>query len=448
MPVPVAFRRPLEPMRAPVPFKPPGMPVPASPVIRDDVALDAIEPAQWDALCTGQPLLSYAFFRALHDTGCAAPDTGWRPRFLTAWSGGRLAGALPLYAKSHSYGEYVFDWGWADAYRRHGRRYYPKLVAAVPFTPVPGPRLLAADAPTRSALLDRARAELTEGTYSSLHLLFVDDEQAAAGAAAGMIVRRGLQFHWTNPGYRDFDDFLGSFNHDKRKKVKQERRRLREDGVTFVRKAGHEITTADWRFFYGCYERTYRAHHSTPYLSRAFFQRIGTALAPHLLLVIGSRGGTPICAALDVYDRDALWGRYWGTTEFVRGLHFEACYYQAIEFCIERGIGRFEGGAQGVHKLARGLLPVATHSLHAIADPGFATAIADFCARERVDVAHAQDELSEGSPYRDGDPAAGAQRFAAEVPTRRVDIAVSTGDADRGTDMPARDAGHDAATRD
>jgi uncharacterized protein len=400
-------------MRAPVPFKPPGMPVPASPVIRDDVALDAIPASDWDRLAGGQPLLSHAFLSALHETGCAAPTTGWHPRFLTAWSGASLTGALPLYVKTHSYGEYVFDWGWADAYRRHGRRYYPKLVVAVPFTPVPGPRLLAADATTRLALLRRARALVTEGDFSSLHVLFVHDAQAAEGSNAGMIVRRGLQFHWTNPGYRDFTDFLSTFSHDKRKKVKQERRKLAEAGVTFVRKQGRDITPADWRFFYGCYERTYRAHHSTPYLTRAFFQRVGTALAPHLMLVIGSRHGQPICAALDVYNDETLWGRYWGTTEFVRGLHFEACYYQAIEFCIERHIGRFEGGAQGVHKLARGLLPVPTHSLHAIGDPRFAAAIADYCVRERVDVTHTRDELAEGSPYRD-DAAAGAA-FRAEA---------------------------------
>jgi hypothetical protein len=387
-------------MRAPVPFKPAAVPVALAPVVRDDVALEAIAPARWDTLTLGQPLLSHAFFSALHETGCAAPATGWRPHFLTAWSGDTLTGALPLYAKTHSYGEYVFDWGWADAYRRYGRRYYPKLVAAVPFTPVPGPRLLGPEAVTRMALLDRARALVAEGGFSSLHLLFVDDVQADEGIDAGMIVRRGLQFHWTNPGYAAFGDFLAAFNHDKRKKVKQERRRLHEAGVTFVRKRGADITPADWRFFYGCYERTYRAHHSTPYLTRAFFQRLGTALAPNLLLVLGLRNSQPLCAALDVYNDDTLWGRYWGTTEFVRGLHFEACYYQAIEFCIEQGIRRFEGGAQGVHKLARGLLPVATHSLHAIGDPGFAAAIADYCARERVDIAHAQEELSEGTPYR------------------------------------------------
>src|SRR4051812_36225203 len=286
-------------MRVPVPFVAPSVPVPLSPLIRADVALSDLDPQAWNRLAAGQPLLSHQFFAALHETGCASRRTGWTPRFVTAWDGNALVGALPLYAKSHSYGEYVFDWGWADAYRRYGRRYYPKLVCAVPFTPVPGPRILASDPVTRMALLDRARAQVAEGTYSSLHVLFVDDDQVGEGAAAGMIVRRGLQFHWRNAGYRDFADFLASFSHDKRKKVKQERRKLDEAGVTFVRKRGPDITAADWRFFYGCYERTYRAHHSTPYLSRAFFQRIGTALADHLLLVMGMRDGQPLCAALD-----------------------------------------------------------------------------------------------------------------------------------------------------
>ncbi|HEX6138390.1 MAG TPA: GNAT family N-acetyltransferase [Casimicrobiaceae bacterium] len=370
-----------------------------SPLVRDDVPLAAIEPAQWDRLAGNAPLLSHAYFSALHETGCASRETGWYPRFLTAWDRGTLIGAMPLYAKTHSYGEYVFDWGWADAYRRYGRRYYPKLVVAVPFTPVPGPRLLAPDATTRRALLERALADLQRG-HSSLHVLFVDETQARDGAAAGMLARSGLQFHWRNRGYGDFADFLAAFNHDKRKKIRQERRRLAEAGVTFVRKVGAEITPSDRAFFFECYERTYRAHHSTPYLSLDFFDRIGATLAPHLLLVLGYRRGRALCAALDVFDQGTLWGRYWGTREYVPGLHFEACYYQAIEFCIERGIACFEGGAQGVHKLARGLLPVATHSLHAIADRTFAAAIADYCARERVDVAHSIDELESGSPFR------------------------------------------------
>jgi uncharacterized protein len=388
-------------MRAPVPFVAPPLPVVAPPAVRDDVALPAIDAAAWDALPGGQPFLSHAFLTALETTGCAVPRTGWGPRFLTAWRGDRLVGALPLYAKAHSYGEYVFDWAWAEAYRRHGRRYYPKLVAAVPFTPVPGPRVLAADPAVRAALVDRALDFVRRGTHSSLHLLFVTEAEAAEGEALGMIRRQGTQFHWTNPGYRDFADFLGAFTHDKRKKVKQERRKLAEAGVTFERKRGPDIGAADWAFFYQCYERTYRLHHSTPYLTPEFFAKIGRTLADNVLLVVGSRGGRRLCAALDVFDANALWGRYWGTTEYVPGLHFDACYYQAIEFCIEQRIDRFEGGAQGLHKLARGLRPVPTHSLHSVGDPAFADAIAEFCARERIDVAHAQDELATSTPFRE-----------------------------------------------
>lgn len=368
-------------------------------VVARDAALAAIAPAQWDALVAGHPLLSHAFLTALQATGCASRASGWTPRFLAAWRGDRLAGALPLYAKTHSYGEYVFDWGWADAYRRHGRRYYPKLVAAVPFTPVSGPRLLGDD-DARSALLAEAHALLQEERLSSLHLLFLDERDARLCADAGYVMREGVQFRWRNAGYADFAEFLATFAHDKRKKVKQDRRRVAQAGVTFVRKTGRDIAEADWRFFFRCYEATYHAHHSTPYLTPAFFTQIAAPLADHLLLVLGYRHGRPLCAALDVYTSDTLWGRYWGALEYVPGLHFEACYYQAIEFAIERRIASFEGGAQGVHKLARGLVPVVTRSAHAIADSAFATAIADYCARERHDIAHTIDELEQSSPYR------------------------------------------------
>ncbi|HSQ81892.1 MAG TPA: GNAT family N-acetyltransferase [Casimicrobiaceae bacterium] len=390
-------------MHLPVPCSPSRPPVTASALIRDDADLASIPPADWDRLAGAGPLLSHAYFSALHESGCASPETGWTPRFLTAWNRSELVGAMPLYAKAHSYGEYVFDWGWADAYRRHGRRYYPKLLAAIPFTPVSGPRILAPEPGTRRALLDAALSALRRG-YSSLHVLFTDEVQAREGVAAGMVERDGVQFHWRNDGYRDFADFLSAFNHDKRKKIRQERRRLDSAGVAFTRKRGREITAADWAFFFECYERTYAAHHSTPYLSLEFFERIGATLSDHLLLVLGSREGRPLCAALDVHDSATLWGRYWGTREYVPGLHFEACYYQAIEFCIERRIESFEGGAQGVHKLARGLLPAPTRSLHAIADPAFARAIADYCARERADVAHSIDELETSTPFRSGPP--------------------------------------------
>jgi predicted N-acyltransferase len=387
-------------MRAPVPFSPAPLPALAAPVVRDDVALSDIAPAAWDALGGGQPFLRHAFLDALHETGCASPATGWTPRYITAWQAGVLVGAMPLYEKTHSYGEYVFDWGWADAYRRHGRRYYPKLLGAVPFTPVPGPRVLAADPDIARSLLAHARDLLRSGAYSSLHVLFPPASQSALAAELHFTMRTGVQFHWQNPGYRDFADFLAALTHDKRKKIRQEQRKLATAGVTFERKCGAAITSADWDFFYRCYENTYRAHHSTPYLSRRFFGRIGERLPEHMLLVMAHRGGNPLACALDVFDADTLWGRYWGAIEYVPGLHFETCYYQAIDFCIDQRIARFEGGAQGVHKLARGLLPVTTYSWHAIGDRDFGRAIADFCARERVDVAHTVDELESASPFR------------------------------------------------
>jgi predicted N-acyltransferase len=374
--------------------------------VRGDVGLGSIAAADWDALVGGSPLVSHAFLSALHETGCASAAAGWTPCYLTAWRERALVGAVPLYAKTHSYGEYVFDWAWANAYHRHGRHYYPKLVAAIPFTPAEGPRFFTADDKAREALLKAALALLQRSprdggsSFSSLHVLFPTEADARACEAAGMVMRNGVQFRWHNNGYRDFADFLATFNHDKRKKVKQERRRVAESGIAFTRKVGVEITAADWEFFYRCYERTYQEHHSTPYLSLEFFERIGAEMPGQLMLALGCRGSTRVCAALDVFDAGTLWGRYWGTLETVSGLHFEACYYQAIDFCIERGIGRFEGGAQGVHKLARGLVPISTCSAHAIADREFARAIAAFCARERVDIAHAIDELDAASPFR------------------------------------------------
>ncbi len=388
------------PLPAADPAARPGAPPLA---LRDDVPLAAIPPAAWDRLAGGVPLASHAFLHALHETGCASPATGWSARYLTAWRADTLVGALPLYAKTHSYGEYVFDWAWADAYRRYGRRYYPKLVAALPFTPASGPRLLATDDATRAALLAAALDSLHAGgtaAPSSLHLLFITPAEAALAEGAGMIIRHGVQFRWENRGYRDFADYLAAFNHDKRKKVKQERRRVADAGVAFERRSGSAISDDDWAFFHHCYTLTYQAHRSTPYLSLPFFRRIGRTMGEHLLLAIGRRDGVPVCAALDVFDATTLWGRYWGALEYVPGLHFEACYYQAIEFCIERGIAAFEGGAQGIHKLARGLTPVTTHSAHALADPDFAAAVAEFCARERTDVAHTVDELAESAPFR------------------------------------------------
>jgi hypothetical protein len=378
-------------------------------VLRDDLAPGDLPAPAWDALAPGQPLLSHAMFAALHASGCASPRTGWRPRFLTGWHEGRLVAALPLYEKAHSYGEYVFDWAWADFHHRHGVAYYPKLLAAVPFTPATGPRLLAlpgvSPLPLLAEALRRLRAPgLRAPRFSSLHLNFITEQEAQACVQAGMVLRRGLQFHWTNPGYRDFEDYLAAFGRDRRKKIRQERRRLATAGVTFERRVGSEIRADDWVHFHRCYENTYHAHGGTPYLDLGFFQRLGATMPEALLLVIGRREGIPVCAALDVFAGHTLWGRYWGTLEAIPGAHFEACYYQAIEFAIERGIRRFEGGAQGLHKLARGLLPAATISAHAIADPRFAGPIAEFCARERQSVAATEAELALAAPISSPPP--------------------------------------------
>ena len=363
-------------------------------------SLRSIPPTTWDRLVGRRPLLSHAFLHALHETGCASPEHGWAPRYLTASADGVLIGAMPMYLKSHSYGEYVFDWAWADAYRRHGRRYYPKLVAAIPFTPATGPRLIAADAATRARLLQGALQFVANERLSSLHILFPEAGEAEECASAGLMLRNSVQFHWTNPGYRDFADFLSTLNHSKRANIRQERRKVDTAGVSFLRLTGTDITREHWRFFFRCYTDTYRQHHSTPYLSLEFFERIGREMPDNVLLVLGFKDGKPVCAAMDVYSEHALWGRYWGSTQYLPGLHFEACYYQAIEFCIERRITLFEGGAQGMHKLARGLMPVKTQSAHAIADPEFAAAIANFAEHERDDVAQTVDELERASPFR------------------------------------------------
>jgi predicted N-acyltransferase len=364
--------------------------------------LDGVDPLAWDALAGGNPTLSFAFLDSLHRTGCASAASGWAPCYPTLWDGDRLAGAAPLYAKSHSFGEYVFDWAWADAYERHGVAYYPKLLCAVPFTPATGARLLAADAPAREALARAMLAMARDSRLSSLHVLFADERDAAMLRGLAFLERRGVQFHWSNPGYASFDAFLAELSHDKRKKIRQERRKVAEAGVRLRRLTGREAGAADWDFFTNCYRRTYREHRSTPYLSRAFFGMIAERMPDAVLLVIAEREGRPIAAALDLFGGGTLYGRYWGSVEHVPGLHFEACYYQAMEFCIERGIARFEGGAQGEHKHARGFLPEATRSFHWLAHPAFARAIDDFLAREGAGIDAYVDELNERTPFRQG----------------------------------------------
>lgn len=363
-------------------------------------SLSGVDPAQWNALAGDHPLMSHAFLHALHETGCAAPRKGWTPCYVTLWERDALVGAMPMYSKDHSYGEYVFDWAWADAYERHGLEYYPKLLCAIPFTPATGPRLMAASEAHRSLLLEHALKLAREERLSSLHILFPPEAQATELSELGLMLRSGVQFHWRNPGYADFDDFLSRLSHDKRKKIKQERRRVRDAGVEFIRIDGAQASEKQWDFFHRCYTRTYREHHSTPYLNRDLFAALARSMPGQLLLVIGMQDGEPICAALNVHNGHTLYGRYWGTQRFVTGLHFETCYYQAIEFCIERGIALFEGGAQGEHKLARGFLPERTWSAHWLAHPQFAHAVEDFLAREARGIAGYVDELNDHNPYK------------------------------------------------
>ena len=361
-------------------------------------SLAGVPVAQWNALAGGNPFLRHEFLGALLETGCASARTGWRPQFLLLERDGRLAGAMPLFVKSHSRGEYVFDWAWADAYARQGLAYYPKLLCAVPFTPVSGPRLLAADDAAREALAGAALAAARE--FSSLHVLFAPREEAALLEGRGMLLRRTVQFHWRNEGYADFEGFLGRLSHQRRKNIRQERRRVREAGVALRWIEGTAIGPRDWEFFYRCYASTYAAHGNRPYLSLEFFQRIGAAMPENLLLVVAERRGTPIAAALDVIGGGAMYGRYWGALEHVPLLHFEACYYQAIEFAIARGLERFEGGAQGEHKLFRGLMPVETLSVHWLAEPRFARAVEDYLAREAQGIAQYVNELHEHTPFK------------------------------------------------
>ena len=360
--------------------------------------LSVVPAADWDRLAGEQPFLRHAFLHALHETGCASGATGWMPQYLSAWRNNELVAALPLYLKTHSYGEYVFDWAWADAYERCGLTYYPKLLSAIPFSPITGPRLIGTD-PDARAELRRAALHLAD-QVSSLHVLFPDTSEAQEWHDAGCLMRRGVQFHWHNEGYENFDAFLGTLSRAKRKNIRQERRRVADAGITFERKTGDRISGEDWRFYTRCYNHTYRAHHSTPYLNLAFFERLGAMLPENVLMVIAQREGRPIAAALDLYTDDALYGRYWGALESVPGLHFEVCYYQALEFCIERGIALFEGGAQGEHKLARGFLPVETWSAHWLRHPQVNDAVERFLVREAAGLENYIDELNERSPYK------------------------------------------------
>ena len=307
---------------------------------------------------------------------------------------------MPLFLKSHSYGEYVFDWAWADAYHRSGMEYYPKLLSAIPFSPVTCSRLLARDDATKQLMIEALQTTMQQHALSSAHVLFPDDADAAQLARAGWLKRTGVQFRWQNKNYSDFEDFLRTLSHDKRKRIHQERKKIAAAGVVYRTIKGTEATENDWDFFYQCYCNTYAEHHSTPYLTRAFFSEIGQTMPQNIVLFVAEIGGKAIASTLNIYNKTRLYGRYWGATQFVSGLHFELCYYQAQQFCIAEKIEFFEGGAQGEHKLARGFEPRPTCSYHKIAHADFAVAIEDFLKREQAGMAAYTNELEERAPFK------------------------------------------------
>lgn len=383
--------------------------------------------AHWNELLGLQPVptpfMRHEYLLALHTSASATPETGWTPRFFLLERANVLMAACVLYLKTNSYGEYVFDWAWANAYHQHGLAYYPKALVAVPFTPVPGTRLMARSAQDRSALAQTLIRWCDAEHLSSLHLLFGSSDDVLACRQAGMMLRDTVQFHWTNvdatlatsPPYTDFEDFLASLAQEKRKKIRQERRKVADAGVNFRWSLGRGIAPQDWDFFYRCYEKTYLEHGNAPYLSREFFYDMADTMPENWLLFVAEREGHPIAASLiavsqhstsanglnGIRNSDAVaYGRYWGALARVDCLHFEACYYQPIAWCIEHGYQRFEGGAQGEHKMARALLPVKATSAHWLAHPAFADAVQRFLQHEGEGVVQYLDDLGRRSPLR------------------------------------------------
>lgn len=369
--------------------------------LADGVA--AIPADQWDACAgPGHPFMSHAFLTALEESGSVGGRSGWQPiPIIVDGPDGVPAGIAPAYAKSHSQGEYVFDHAWADAWERAGGAYYPKLQLAAPFSPVPGPRLLLRDPAAAPALIAAVEAVTDQHGLSSAHATFVDSDQLALFEAAGWLVREGTQFHWRNHAYATFDDFLGALASRKRKAIRKERAAAVE-GLTIRHLTGTAIEPRHWDAFWVFYQDTGARKWGQPYLQRSFFPLLGAALGDQVLLILAERDGVPIAGALNLIGADTLYGRYWGCTEEVPFLHFELCYYQAIDAAIARGLTTVEAGAQGEHKLARGYVPVPTWSAHYIPDPNFRRAIADFLVRERAGVEADQAYLGELTPFRRG----------------------------------------------
>jgi uncharacterized protein len=367
-------------------------------------SLSEVSAATWDGVAnaTGQPynpFVSHAFLSALEESGSATVHSGWAANHLLLEEDGKLRGAVPCYLKSHSQGEYVFDHGWAEAFQRAGGRYYPKLQVAVPFSPVPGPRLLAASELDRVTLLSALVAHVKNTGTSSAHITFMP-EADWQNAPEQWLRRQDIQFHWHNNGYASFDDFLAALSSNKRKNIRKERRAVTEMGITFQHVTGNDLTEKHWDHFYAFYMDTGSRKWGRPYLSRKFFALLGEHMREHVLLVLAMRDGKIIAGALNMIGGDRLYGRNWGCAEDHPFLHFETCYYQAIDFAIARGLKVVEAGAQGEHKLARGYVPVKTHSLHYLAHPGLSRAVAEYLDQERAAVDEQSELLAEHAPFR------------------------------------------------
>jgi predicted N-acyltransferase len=370
-------------------------------VLALETAISALDPAAWDALHDGSnPFVSHAFLTLLEQSGSVGQGTGWQSSPLTVRDAdGALLAAAPAYLKTHSQGEYVFDQSWADAWQRAGGDYYPKLQIAVPFTPVPGPRLLAQDRETALLLLRAAEAVVQQNQLSSAHATFIATEDVPIYEEAGWLIRQDIQFHFTNDGYRSFDDFLATLTSSRRKQLRKERARAVE-GLRIEEVTGAQIRPEHWDAMWAFYLDTGARKWGTPYLTRQAFDLMGAKMADQMLLLIAYDGAQPVAGAMHVLGRDTLYGRYWGCLADIPFLHFELCYYRAIDIAIERGLARVEAGAQGGHKLARGYAPTATWSAHYLADAGFRRAVADFLVRERRAETEQMQYLDQHLPFR------------------------------------------------
>jgi uncharacterized protein len=368
-------------------------------------SIDELSARDWNALGADlNPFTRHEFFAALEHTGCIGPGTGWEPCYFTLRDGKGLAAAVPAFRKTHSYGEFVFDFAWAQAYSRMGTRYYPKLTVAVPFTPATGPRLLVRPDLDRQALGRRLLTEIeaysASNSLSSVHALFLDEPALAACRQSGWLIRRDCQFHWTNHGYASFDAYLETFTADKRKKAKRERRRVAEAGIVFETRLGTDLDERTLDQVYAFHRDTFLRHGHEPYLTRAFFTEAARTMGESLMVKLAVREARPVAAAVFFWSREALFGRYWGAAEDYNSLHFEACYHQGIEFCIERGLARFEPGTQGEHKVSRGFEPTITWSGHFIANRRFRAAIEDYLEREGASVDAYAEEIQAHVPYK------------------------------------------------